>query len=106
MAQLGGYQEITAGINGFTNGTGGTQFGAVLPSDFAYELFFMVWNGFWIDPAYGGNWGMLGWKYVGFNGVNMGNFYGEGYTTKQLMVMNSPVTLQPVSLGQFQKGSP
>jgi len=103
----GGYQQIIGGVNGYNSGVpGGSQFGAVLPSDFAYELFFMAWNGFWLDPAYGGNWGMLGWKYVGFNGVNMGNFYGEGYTTKQLMVMNTPVVLQPASLGQFQKGSP
>jgi len=85
---------------------GGTQFGAVLPSDFAYELFFMVWNGFWMDPVYGGNLGMVGWKYIGFHGVNLGNFYGEGYTSKQLMLANTPITLQPASLGQFQKGSP
>jgi chaperonin cofactor prefoldin len=104
-------QAVIPGVNAPTGLDGsvtiqGTQFGDILPSDFAYELFFMVWNGFWVDPAYGGNKGMTGWKYVGWHGVNLGNFYNEGYTSKQLMVMTSPVTLQPASLGQYQKGSP
>jgi Gluconate 2-dehydrogenase subunit 3 len=81
------------------------QFSDILPSDFAYELFFMTWAGFTMDPVYGGNKGMVGWLYTGFNGVNMGNFYNEGHTTKQLMVMSTPVRLQPASLGMFQKGS-
>ncbi len=103
----GGYQEVINGVNSPAAGVpGGTQFGAVLPSDFAYELFFMVWNGFWVDPVYGGNKGMVGWSYVGFHGVNLGNFYNEGYTSKQLMVATTPITLKPASLGQYQKGSP
>jgi hypothetical protein len=81
------------------------QFNGILPSDFAYELFFMTWCGFGMDPVYGGNWNMVGWTFYGFNGVNMGNFYGEGKTTKEIMVMTTPITLQPASLGQFQKGS-
>ena len=81
------------------------QFNDILPSDFAYEVFFMVWNGFGMDPVYGGNWNMVGWKYYGFTGVNQGDFFGEGYTLKQIMVTNKPITLNPVSLGQFQKGS-
>jgi hypothetical protein len=103
----GGYQEVIEGVNSPAAGVaGGTQFGSVLPSDFAYELFFMVWNGFWTDPVQGGNKNMLGWEYIGFHGVNMGNFYNEGYTSKQLMVATTPIKLQPVSLGQYQKGSP
>jgi gluconate 2-dehydrogenase subunit 3-like protein len=103
----GSAQEVILGINSPAAGvTGGTHFGPVLPSDFAYELFFMVWNGFWVDPVYGGNKGMLGWKYVGFHGTNLGNFYNEGYTSKALMVATTPITLQPASLGQYQKGSP
>ncbi|MDA4135784.1 MAG: gluconate 2-dehydrogenase subunit 3 family protein, partial [Thaumarchaeota archaeon] len=103
----GGYQEVIEGVNApYAGVPGGTQFGAVLPSDFAYELFFMVWNGFWVDPIHGGNKGMVGWSYIAFHGVNLGNFYGEGYTSKQLMVANTPITLQPASLGQYQKGSP
>jgi gluconate 2-dehydrogenase gamma chain len=82
------------------------QFNGILPSDFAYELFFMTWAGFGMDPVYGGNKNMVGWTYTGFNGVNQGNFYNEGYTTKQIMLMNVPITLKPVSLGQYQKGSP
>ena len=102
----GSYQEVINGVNSPAAGVpGGSQFGSVLPSDFAYELFFMVWNGFWVDPVYGGNKGMVGWSYVGFHGVNLGNFYGEGYTSKQLMVATTPITLKPASLGQYQATS-
>jgi flagellar biosynthesis chaperone FliJ len=82
------------------------QFNYILPLDFAYELFFVTWCGFLTDPLYGGNRNMVGWKYTAFNGVNMGNFYGEGHTTKQLMVATTPTRLQPASLAQYQKGSP
>jgi TolA-binding protein len=81
-------------------------FNGILPGDFFYELFFMVYSGFTMDPMYGGNKGMAGWILTGNNGVNMGNFYNEGYTTKQIMLMTSPPILKPASLGQFQKGSP
>ncbi|MGA2665682.1 MAG: gluconate 2-dehydrogenase subunit 3 family protein [Nitrososphaerales archaeon] len=81
------------------------NFNSIVPSDFFYELFFMVYSGFTMDPMYGGNQGMVGWLLTGNNGVNMGNFYGEGYTTKQIMLMTDPPTLKPASLGQFQKGS-
>jgi TolA-binding protein len=81
-------------------------FNGILPADFFYELFFMVYSGFTMDPMYGGNKGMAGWILTGNNGVNMGNFYNEGYTTKQIMLMTTPPTLKPASLGQFQKGSP
>lgn len=82
------------------------QFNQIVPADFFYELFFMVYSGFTMDPMYGGNKGMAGWILTANNGVNMGNFYGEGYTTKQIMVMTTPPVLKPASLGQFQKGSP
>ncbi len=82
------------------------QFNDILPSDFAYELFFMTWAGFGMDPVYGGNKNMVGWLYTGFNGVNQGNFYGEGMTTKEIMVNPNPITLKPASLGMYQKGSP
>jgi len=62
----------------------------------------MTWSGFGMDPVYGGNRNMVGWTYTGFSGVNQGNFYGEGYTTSQIMLMNTPITLKPVSLAQFQ----
>lgn len=83
-----------------------TTFGEILPSDFAWELFYMTWAGFLTDPLYGGNRNMVGWSYVAFNGVNMGNFYGEGNTPQQLMLATTPTRLQPASLAQYQKGSP
>lgn len=82
-----------------------TTFGEILPSDFAWELFYMVWAGFLTDPLYGGNRNMVGWQYVAFNGVNFGNFYGEGHTPQELMLATTPTRLQPASLAQYQKGS-
>jgi len=81
-----------------------TSFAGIKPVDFAYELTMLVWSGFLMDPLYGGNRNMVGWQYVGFNGVNTGNFYGEGYTAKQLMVSTTPIPLRPASLAQLQKG--
>jgi hypothetical protein len=80
-----------------------TGFSNILPSDFAYELTFMTWAGFLMDPLYGGNQNMVGWDYVGFNGVNFGNFYGEGLNQKTLMVASSPTKLKPASLAQYQQ---
>ena len=48
---------------------------------------------------------MVGWTYTGFNGVNMGDFYGEGLTSKQLMVATTPTRLKPASLAQLQTGA-
>ncbi len=80
-----------------------TDFNDILPQDFFFELVFMTWSGFTMDPMYGGNRGMIGWKHTGFNGLNMGSDYGEGYQVTQLMVSNKPIRLQPSSLGQYQK---
>lgn len=77
-------------------------FNNILPADFFRELFFMTWCGFQMDPMYGGNRGMVGWLHTGFNGVNSGNFYGEGLDVKNLMVASSPTRLKPASLQQFQ----
>jgi hypothetical protein len=79
-----------------------SAFNDINPSDFFLELFFMAWCGFLMDPMHGGNRGLVGWTYTGFNGVNQGDFYGEGYTTKELMVASTPVPLKPASLAQFQ----
>jgi hypothetical protein len=65
----------------------------------------MIWAGFLMDPFYGGNRGMAGWDYVGFNGTNQGNFYGEGHSPEYLMTSTAPVRLKPASLAQFQKVS-
>jgi hypothetical protein len=80
-----------------------TAFNDIVPNDLFYELFFMAWSGFLMDPLYGGNRNMVGWQYVAFNGVNTGNFYNEGLTTKQLMVATTPTRLQPASLAQLQQ---
>ena len=80
-------------------------FSDIVPQDFAYELTFMTWAGFLMDPLYGGNQSMVGWQYTGYNGVNLGNAYNEGLTQKQLMVASSPTRLQPASLAQFQNPS-
>ena len=79
-----------------------TNFGEIVPEDFAYELFSMTWAGFLMDPLYGGNAGMVGWEYVGFNGTNTGNFYGEGHSDTEIMVSPTAIKLKPASLGQFQ----
>jgi gluconate 2-dehydrogenase gamma chain len=83
-----------------------TSFNSIIPQDFFYEVFVMVWSGYFMDPLYGGNKGMAAWAFSGFNGVNMGNFYGEGHTTQELMLATTPTRLQPASLGQYQKSSP
>jgi gluconate 2-dehydrogenase gamma chain len=83
-----------------------TSFNSITPQDFFYELFVMVWSGYFMDPLYGGNVGMASWVFSGFNGTNQGNFYGEGHTTKELMLATTPTQLKPASLGQLQKGSP
>src|SRR2546425_3532413 len=80
-----------------------TSFSNILPSDFAYELTFMTWAGFLMDPIYGGNQNMVGWTFTGFNGVNFGNFYGEGQDQKALMVATAPTRLKPASLAQYQQ---
>ncbi len=82
-----------------------TGFSNILPSDFAYELTFMTWAGFLMDPLYGGNQNMVGWDYVGYNGVNFGNAYGEGLSQKDLMVATTPTKLKPASLAQYQQAA-
>ncbi len=66
------------------------------------ELYDMVVAGFWADPLYGGNKAMAGWSLIGFAGANNGS--AQGYTTAQLMVMDHPVRLPPLSLSDIQRG--
>ena len=82
-----------------------TSFNSIIPQDFFYEVFVMVWSGYFMDPIYGGNKGMAAWVYSGFSGTNTGNFYGEGHSSQELMVASTPTRLMPASLAQFQKGS-
>ena len=82
-----------------------SSFYGIAPVDFAHELFMMTWAGFFMDPVYGGNQNMVGWKLLGFNGLNMGDFYGEGYTYKDLISATTLIPLQPASIGQAQSGT-
>ncbi len=79
-----------------------TNFNGIVPQAWFSELHDMVWAGFFTDPLYGGNQGMVSWKLMGFSGTNQGDAYGEGYTTKELMLMTTPFRLQPQSLTEFQ----
>src|SRR5437867_4077892 len=79
------------------------SFTKIRPSGFSYELTLRTWAGFLMDPIYGGNQNMVGWTYTGFNGVNFGNFYGEGKDQKALMVATTPTGLKPASLAQYQQ---
>jgi hypothetical protein len=74
----------------------------IVPIDFFNELIFMVYSGFFMDPAYGGNKGMVGWSLTGFTGANMGNAYNEGLNVQNLMVATTVTRLQPASMGQYQ----
>jgi gluconate 2-dehydrogenase gamma chain len=76
----------------------------IKPQDVFFELIFMVYSGFFMDPSYGGNKGMVGWKLTGFVGTNMGNAYNEGLNVQNLMVATTPTRLQPASVGQYQRG--
>ncbi|MGD0638926.1 MAG: gluconate 2-dehydrogenase subunit 3 family protein, partial [Nitrososphaerales archaeon] len=92
-------------IPGFTNGSTVMENFDIVPQDFFYDLYYMCWCGFLMDPAYGGNQNLVGWTYTGFNGTNMGNFYNEGHTDQELMVATTATRLQPASLAQFQQAS-
>ncbi len=100
--QLALLADLWAGKPSFFADDHGTN---IRPVDFAYELSFMTWAGFTMDPLYGGNQNMVGWQYMGFNGVNLGNAYGEGLSQKDLMVANTPTRLKPASLAQYQQAA-
>jgi gluconate 2-dehydrogenase gamma chain len=77
-----------------------TNFVAPTPAEFFNELHDMVTAGFWSDPIYGGNQGMVGWKLLGFAGSSNG-----AYTFEQLMVMDKPVRIDPpTSISDIQGG--
>jgi hypothetical protein len=80
-----------------------TEFNGIVPRDFFQEVVFMTWSGFLMDPMYGGNQGMVGWKLTGFTGANMGDSFNSGRDVRQLMVADKPTRLDPHSLGEYQK---
>lgn len=77
-----------------------TNFEGPTAAEFFNELHDMVTAGFWTDPLYGGNIGMVGWKLLAFNA----NYWGDdiGLGSQKLMVASTPTRLQPKSLSQLQ----
>lgn len=80
-----------------------TDFNGIVPRDFFQEVIFMTWSGFFMDPMYGGNKDMVGWKLTGFTGANMNDAFGEGQDPTKLMVADKPTRFNPHSLGEYQK---
>ena len=80
-----------------------TSFSNILPKDFFGELMFMTWSGFFMDPVYGGNNGMVGWQLTGFTGADYGDSFNNGRDVMKLMVASSPTRYPPHSMGQLQK---
>jgi hypothetical protein len=70
-------------------------------AEFFNEVHDMVVAGFWSDPMYGGNRGMVGWKLIAFNA----NYWGDdiGLGAAKLMLQSTPTRLPPQSLSDLQK---
>jgi len=77
-----------------------TAFQGPNAAEFFNEVHDMVVAGFWADPIYGGNQGLVGWKLLAFNG----NYWGDdiGLGAKKLMVAGTPTRLTPKSIAQLQ----
>jgi hypothetical protein len=78
-----------------------TNFEGPTPGELFNELHDMITAGYWTDPLYGGNIGMVGWKLLASNGVNQGT--AQGFTPLELAVADHPTKLPPLSLGDIQK---
>lgn len=87
--------------NSATNTALQTAFQGPNAAEFFNEIHDMVTAGFWSDPLYGGNQGMVGWELLAFNA----NYWGDdiGLGAVKLMVASTPTRLPPKSLGQLQK---
>ena len=70
-------------------------------AEFFNEIHDLVTAGFWSDPLYGGNQGMVGWQLIAFNA----NYWGDdiGLGAQKLMVASTPTRLPPKSLGQLER---
>jgi gluconate 2-dehydrogenase gamma chain len=80
-----------------------TYFKGPSPAEFFNELHDMVTAGYWTDPLYGGNIGMVGWNLLASNGVNSGA--AQNHTTIELARATTPTRLPPLSLSQIQRGA-
>jgi gluconate 2-dehydrogenase gamma chain len=78
-----------------------TNFTGPTPQEFFSEMHNLVMEGFFSDPLYGGNVGLVSWILVGFNGTNDGK--AQGYTPPQEMLSTTPIRLPPRSLADLQK---
>lgn len=97
-------QQTTVLQNLFSNdATALTFFTGPTPAEFFNELHDMVTAGYWTDPLYGGNIGMVGWNLLAFPGLNQGT--SAGYTSIQLATASTPTRLTPLSLGDLQRGA-
>lgn len=78
-----------------------TAFQGPNAAEFFNEIHDLITAGFWADPIYGGNQGLVGWKLIGFNG----NYWGDdiGLGAAKLMIASTPTRLTPKSLGQLQQ---
>ncbi len=87
--------------NSSSNTTLQSAFQGPNAAEFFNEVYDMVVAGFWTDPMYGGNQGMVGWQLIAFNA----NYWGDdiGLGAKKLMTAGTPTRLKPKSLGQLQK---
>ena len=102
--KLSSADQITVLQDMFDNNPANTQlqtaFQAPNAAEFFNEVHDMVVAGFWADPLYGGNQGMVGWELLAFNA----NYWGDdiGLGAKKLMVAGTPTRLKPKSLVQLQ----
>lgn len=96
-------QQTQALTDLYNNKPTTASFNNIVPLDFFNELIFMSWSGFFMDPVYGGNNGLVGWTYTGFTGANEGDSFNEGRNVMVLMVASTPTRYPPHSLGQFQQ---
>ena len=86
--------------NSSNNGNLQNAFTAPNAAEFVNEVLFMVYAGFWTDPVYGGNQGMVGWQLIAYNA----NYWGDdiGLGAPKLMLQGTPTRLHPESLSQMQ----
>lgn len=96
FAQLDGAQQDEV-FRGLQNVSDDKDLQDVPGAVFFAHLIQMTKDGFFADPIYGGNRGMVGWKLVGFPGV------AADYTD-WIRRTNEPYTVEPVGIGAMEAG--
>jgi gluconate 2-dehydrogenase gamma chain len=86
--------EVLRGLEGIA---GDVDLKDVPGATFFTQLLSDTKDGFFADPAYGGNKDMMGWKLVGFPGV------AAAYT--EVLGRNEPYNVEPVDLRKMQEAS-